>query len=53
MKESEIKYENTDKVLLNHYQIHKKIEIQEGENVIFDYIWNIVINQSTDGKYYY
>lgn len=24
MKESEIKYENTDKVSLNHYQIHKK-----------------------------
>lgn len=36
MKESEVKYENTDKVSLNHYQIHKKIEIQEGENVIFD-----------------
>lgn len=34
MKESEIKYENTDKVSFNYYQIHKKI--QEGENVIFD-----------------
>lgn len=36
MKESEIKYENTDKVSFNYYQIHKKIEIQEGENFIFD-----------------
>lgn len=35
MKESEIKYENTDKVSFNYYQIHKKIEIQEGENFIF------------------
>lgn len=35
-KESEIKYENTDKVSFNYYQIHKKIEIKEGENVIFD-----------------
>lgn len=36
MKESEIKYENTDKVSFNYYQIHKKIEIQECENFIFD-----------------